>query len=818
MLEWLLGLEEMGGAGVGGLEVGFARPVEVWAFGMIALACVGVGVWSYARMEGAGWARGVLGVARGVVLVVLLVLVLGPRAVEREELVERDRVVVLVDRSSSMGVADVEGGGGARVSREASLREGLSAAWEGLRGMMGRRDVVWLGFGEGVRELEAGADGVALGAAAGRRTDIGGALDEAAARVAGRPVAGVVVISDGRWTGVGGGAGLSGGVGGGEAGGVGGLGESALERLRAAGAGVYGVALGSASGAVDVSVARVEAPRLAFLADETPVTVELDRLGGAAGVPGSGVVRLIDEATGIVLDEQRVEFGGDGDDGSGSGSRVTLRAKAGEAGSRDWRVEVESDGADLVEANNSALVRVEFVDRPMRVLYVDGYPRWEQRYLKNLLIREGTVDVSALILSSDKRFLQEGNTEIDRLPSSAEGWSEFDVVVLGDVGPEVFTSAQLEQLREHVAVAGGGLVWAAGPARVPWSWHGTALGDLLPFVEGGVEREGVAGDVVMRPTGEAERLGVLRLGDPASGGAWPERLSRPETGWSRLRYAQRVASGGLKPASRVLGEGVPVLGGGATPLVMSMRFGAGKSVYVGTDETWRWRYGRGELLFERYWLQLVRMLGRERLARSGEGAGLEVAPGRAVVGQTVRVSVEVRDQALLERAPGTVGVMVSRGDASGVDGDGGGERLTLRRVGGGGGGSAGGDGAGGGGVGVEYAAFWEAGAPGAYRVRVDDPVFAGRGLEESVEVRWPTDELRRPQADHAALARLAGSTEGGGMIDLGDLGSLDELLPNRMARREFERAEPLWDSPLALIVVMGLLTFEWVGRRLIRLV
>ena len=90
------------------------------------------------------------------------------------------------------------------------------------------------------------------------------------------------------------------------------------------------------------------------------------------------------------------------------------------------------------------------------------------------------------------------------------------------------------------------------------------------------------------------------------------------------------------------------------------------------------------------------------------------------------------------------------------------------------------------------------------------------GLEANVEVALPDDELRRPETDHEQLQLLADET--GGTVTLAsDLESLPEF-PNRASRRLFERTESLWDTPLALTLVLLLLTFEWVARRVIRLI
>jgi hypothetical protein len=266
----------------------------------------------------------------------------------------------------------------------------------------------------------------------------------------------------------------------------------------------------------------------------------------------------------------------------------------------------------------------------------------------------------------------------------------------------------------------------------------------------------------------------------------------------------------LKPAAQVLAMGEPVMGGPDTPIVIAMRFGAGRSVYVATDEIWRWRYGRGELFFERFWLQLMRMLGRERLARTGEAAVLVASPKRASVDQPVRIMLQLLDQYLIDLELPSVTARATRAPQPG-DVDQSRQELTLERVTNplatARGASA---------ESADYVATWIPSEPGVWTIRPDEADLVGLEVKAEIEVILPDDELRHPEADHGALVALAERT-GGATIAPEDLGRLADLLPNREQRRVIEQSESLWDTPLALMILLTLLTIEWVGRRVIRL-
>jgi hypothetical protein len=325
---------------------------------------------------------------------------------------------------------------------------------------------------------------------------------------------------------------------------------------------------------------------------------------------------------------------------------------------------------------------------------------------------------------------------------------------------------------------------------------------------------------VVRALG-ADRLGVLELGESADKG-WPVALVDPMTGWSQLRWAQRIDPSVLKPTAEVLAWARPVSAGipssqeaagdgppeNGTPLVLTMGYGAGRVIYVATDEIWRWRYARGEALPERFWLPLIRLQGRESLARSSRPAMLEAVPRRSELRRPVRVSLTLLDQALVDvggNAP-SLTVRATRVDQEAGSAPETPATLTLvpersaaeapART---------------------FATIWLPERAGRYRLEPVDPMLAGLAMSAEVEVALDDDELRHPETDHPLLERLAG-VSGGQVLPVSDLSRVPDLLP----RREVHIAgtpeiETLWDKPAVLAALILLLTVEWVGRRLIKL-
>lgn len=875
LLRWALDLKSLS-FDQEGVEFGFERPLPTWGWTLVVLAAAALAWWSYRRLEGPRLVRAGLCAARVLILLLMVLLITGPRLVKPNETQEKDWVIVLADRSASMTIKDAPSSDastpaspGARITREKQLRDALARSGPMWNELAANRTLVWLGFDVGAFDLRAArataspepdAGPVPLGDAAGRRTAIGRALDQALRRAAARPVSGIVILSDGRS--------------------IDQPSRATMRRLEAERIPVYAVPLGSPEPVTDYSIRRAEGPKSAFVNDFIPIEVEIERLGvssaNSANTPGAKA-QLIDNATGQILDERELTFdppspgssspSTPSDDSPASSgrpgpaatrsatARVTLTTKSEQSGTPNWSIRIVPPTPDLVEENNASAVAVDLIDRPLRVAYFDGYPRWEQRYIKQLLVRERSMRGTSMILASGRRFVQEGDESMLTLPRSPEEWRAFDVIMIGDVRPELFTDEQLQQIKDHVAIDGAGLVWIGGEGATPGAWRGTPLADLLPFVLSGGDTSGLpiwSGPVTITPTPLADRLGVMRLLPNAIEGSWwPAEIADPATGWNQIQWAQRLDPALLKPAVEVLAQARDVRAPAATidapvssstaedvsPILVSMRFGAGRVLYLGTDEVWRWRYGRGELYAERFYLQILRMLGRESLSRAGKLATLSVTPARAEVEQPVRVAVELIDQSLIDAAPASMRVRivregaVTRGESpsspsapgtAAVDEsfapveltllpettDGAAPRDSRAR-------------------GVRtYAATWIATESGSYRVEGTDPLLVGIGstgaggaglLTAPVQVWLPDDELRRPETDHLSLAQLAQAT-GGSILSARDLSDLPSLLPNRELRLAGEPdVETLWDTPLALMLLMLLLTMEWVVRRLIRL-
>lgn len=238
----------------------------------------------------------------------------------------------------------------------------------------------------------------------------------------------------------------------------------------------------------------------------------------------------------------------------------------------------------------------------LRVLYVEGQPRWEYRYLKNALLRDRHVHLQCLLLSADPDFEQEHSRGVEplrALPAAAR-LNDYDVIVLGDVAaadeavPWLYAGAF-----QAVAAAvreGAGLLVIDG-AQSNRAWAETALGPLLP-VRFAATAPRLLATGPFRPARSTPTPGFLRLE--------PEAMDDERT-WSGLPALEASI-----PVERATGDATVFLtrddGPRPAPLLASRREGKGVVAWLGVDEVWRWRAGVGDRYMARFYGQLLRAI------------------------------------------------------------------------------------------------------------------------------------------------------------------------------------------------------------------
>ncbi len=780
MLQWLWGLERIRLVDGGPISFRFATPPAPWIMLAGAVLAGAAASLAYRRSGLSRRLRWSLIVLRlGVVLTVLFILG-RPMLVLRRTIVDPSFVAVLVDRSSSMAAKDIGEDPGAMHrhdrTRWQQVIDALTTPETGLLDQLASRHQlgVWL-VGESAVRLDArgtAANTAELArrleeaAPTGSRTDLAKSISQVLQETAAERLAAIVVVSDGRQT---------------ERSDASGPIDEALARSVR----VHTLAAGSTLPRRDVAIASVWAPETVFVRDT--VSVEYEAVATGYQEPSAVLVELRDESTGALLASQAHELGGER-----SRVRGAVQYRPDGVGRRRLRLAAVPRPDEENVDNNRADVVVAVHSEKIGVLYVESVPRFEYRYLKNLLLREPDIESSCLLLEATPDFAQEGTLPIQQFPRSVEEMRRYAVIILGDVDPHAdwLTPVQQSMIVDFVSIEGGGLAFIAGERSLPHRLRQTALEKLLPvriepqflgrydgpLLEGFSARltpDGRASPVFRyQSTSEANDQIVANL---------------PEFFW----FA-RVA--GTQPAASVLAVHPSArTAEGLMPLAVLGRFGAGRTFFLGTDDLWRWRQDSGDMYYENIWLQVIYTLARAKKLGPSQPWRLETDRRQYELGETVRATLAAIDEipigadgrhevsvldehdALADRF-----VLTSPGTASRqMDGS-----FVPRRAG-----------------------------NFTLTTTVPGSGLGDKELTKSISVVALEPEMERLEADHEFLQLLATRTDGQFRrvgLDHQDIAS---AIPDRSIQLADDIEEPIWDSGLLLGLFIALVATEWTLRR-----
>lgn len=476
-----------------------------------------------------------------------------------------------------------------------------------------------------------------------------------------------------------------------------------------------------------------------------------------------------------------------GPDGQAQTVRIPYRPA--HEGRFRFRLEVAPLEGELETANNRLEREIEVRKEKIRVLLADGAPRYEFRYLRNLLARDATIELHSLLQEADLEHTEQDPTALRLFPLRRDELLAYDVILVGDLNPALLGSGALRNLAEYVLHKGhgGAVVFIPGPRFMPLAYRGTPLAGLMPVDLATArypdpDRRAQGFRVV--PTEVGRSSPGMQLGDS------PEQTARI---WEQLPALSWVLEArDLKPGARVLAEASynHATGTRATP-VMSMQFvGAGRVLMHLTDETWRWRYRVGDVYFARYWIQTIRYLARSKLSQPG-GVELDVGHREYRRGESVPLSVRFNDES---RAPaeddGVAVVLEHQGGKT--------QRLKLQRA-------------------AARRGWFETTlsglAPGDYHAWLAVPATEGRSPAVDFSVIAPPGEFERTRLASAEMQQAAELTKGRYYTPATIERLLEDLPEGRPVPIESLPPRPLWNRwPLVLLLFL-LLAAEWIVRK-----
>jgi uncharacterized membrane protein len=742
-------------------------PLPPWAVVLLALAAAAAVALAWRGLRGEARRRrraALLALRAGSALLALFLLV-EPALELLQTARVRNRFAVLVDASRSMGFP-VEPDGPSRSAAAGKLLAGARGALEALSD---RVDVEWYAFGGDVSPADPAEVVRGLPPRAGE-TDVLGALQAVASGAGGssRRLAGALVVSDGADN-----TALAEG-----------LGAEGRAQLRALGVPVNAVAVGR-SAPRDLAVERVAVDDFAFVRN----TVTVEATLRARGFGGEEVRLLLRREGAIVASTTvRLERGRDR-------YAVPLSFAPDATGTFVFTVAAPVLPGEAVAENNTRSFVLRVIRDRVRVLLVAGRPSWDVRFLRGLLKQDPNVDLVSFFILRSNADDPGPQHELSLIPFPVqeifgEQLRTFDAVIFQNFAYAPYRGLEIERflpnLRDYVR-NGGALAMLGGEQSFGDGRYGeTPLSEILPVapIDGATLADG---EVRPRLTAEGRRHPVTNLaaGDAPNEAAWG---ALPPIGAVNLTRALPPGSG----ASVLLETPGVLVQGGPAPLVAVREVGAGRTLAVATDGSWRWGFGaaeggQGNRAYLRFWNSALRWLVRDPGL-----APLQVEPESPAVepGAPVGVSIEARapdwGPAAGRRVSAELvsedGRAVSR--AEGIADEDGNVRLALVPPG-----------------------------PGAYKIVARGEGGGAETATAAVAVRGagPEDADAAPRPE--LLSAVAEATGGRFAALPGDGLPQLQLADPEVVEIGRRKAVPIWDRWWVLGALAATLAAEWILRR-----
>jgi hypothetical protein len=624
----------------------------------------------------------------------------------------------------------------------------------------------------------------------GDYTEAGDAVVDILEKLEGEKIASVLLLSDGRITG-----GLP-------------LADAAAQAV-ARNVPIQALTFGSEEPPIDLRIDRVDVPAETSLGDTLMLalqitnhvrpnlkcTVKLYERAIDEAAPADQPVGLeaykLDQEKSITLPRGRND--------------VILTTIPNTEGLREYRVVLPEFEDEIDYANNQAIVRVKVVKRTLRVLFVAGKATREYQHAVVCMLRDPVIRLSCFLQSAQVAYVQQGNVVIDRLPQTVAQWQEYDIVVLYDVDPKEISAQQISGLETTIS-KGAGLLVVAGRAHGMGPLlqiHSNKMQQLLPVEidKDRPPRHEVVFDkpitVERTPEGRSTPVGRLVASDNLNEEIW--------SGFPALYWYHPVVSAKQRAIVVLRKKNGPTALEDAGDCIMAIqRFGEGLVTYLGTDETWRWRDPYGAYDYELFWSHLVRYLGETRLLGAQKQVTLGSDKQVYAPGEKAQIKLQILDQALFQQLTGEqlTATVLDPGKAKQV--------IALERDPGG-------------------QPFYQ----GVYLARQVGPhqVDAWHSLSTSdtaakrlFEVRAgfkvemiPLESLD-PRADLEGMEKLARATGGVSLdhrtMSREALTKLVASISTEPLTLSMEQVREVWDSWIALALVLVLLTVEWTLRKL----
>jgi hypothetical protein len=791
----------------------------VWLAVVMALALAGAAWWFYRRETHAqeGRARWLLPLLRSAIVFFIVLILAGPVLHHRKTIGDLARVLVFVDASKSMGVTDDFMDPSRKVIEATSygwLREGVlpsnrlgnavkpelltnevvvsafqkfdgATRWQRMESLLlnahdgilprlaKKHNVeVWELAGTKPERIWNAEQAVPLpknlpGKPEGDATDLSDAIAERVGQKSHERCV-VVLLSDGQHN----------------------LGSPPLETAKVAGGRntpIFTVGVGAIERPADLAVTDVTAADTVFVEDRVRGEVSLKDDMPA----GQSFTLKIEEGSQLLWEKplitehthlRKVEFDFPIKD------LVEAKKKAVEGATFTslplaFKVSIAPLSGEKDANNNAMTFRARAVTQRRKLLLLDGRPRWEFRYLRNMFDRDPQWEVNALVAGTELTDVWERGDKPGQFPPTREALFAYDLIGFGEVPPKLLRDEELEWIKEFVGTRGGGLFFVDGQREALRALAHGPLGALFP-VEW-LARAGKELPTGIELTERGAAFGPMRfVGDTKENAAV----------WRSLKPPHWFAPVKALPGAEVLLDGIT--GTQKQPVIVLRPFGAGKVLFLGTDETWRWRYDVADKYQDPFWHQMAAAVMEPPYAVRDKNVALDAGTVNYIAGDAAELRVRLRDdrgRAVTKGQPSAMlfrdGQKVATISLSADDNRGGAFRGKTGPL-----------------------------APGSYEVRVDAHGLVPQAgdLHAEFYVSSRGGDAARELADlncNEELLQQMARASGGEFYREEDARKLVEKL-EPMSKGRIEESETiLWQSWWWFVPIVGLLTVEWLLRK-----
>ena len=700
-----------------------------------------------------GWHSTTIWGMQSALVALVLFLLWQPAIVIGELSSQQNIIAVVVDGSRSMSIADSNGR-----SREAAA----IAALEGglLAGLKKRFQVRIYRLGSQLAPVNSLAQLQPVDPA----THIAGGLKQLVTQTADLPVGAILLLSDGAENA----AGLAGS----------GVSEDAMQALRNRRLPVHTIGFGKPAPAHDIELEDVSVAATVAVNARVATTVSLVQ-HGYTGQKATLDVRDGDKT----LAEREITLAPDG--------RIqteVLYFPVGDAGAKSLAFAVQPLAGEENLSNNSISRPILVSDAKRRILYVEGEPRWEYKFIRRAEDDDPTVQLVSMLRTSENKIYRQGISDpselADGFPIRPEDLFSYSGIIIGSVAADYFTPLQQELLREYVDRRGGGILFLGGRQSLSdGGWAASSLNDLLPTFLPPGNHNFHRDSATVELTAEGIDSPITRLLED------PEKNAER---WKKLTYlADYEDPGTPKPGAVVLAD--MNVGHRKLPLLITQNYGHGRTAIMATGGTWRWQMSEalGDPSHDLFWQQLLRWL-----VADSPGPVTASMPSRQLFDQgQVQFTAQVRDRQFQPTADAHVTAhIVGPDNASAL--------IAL---------SPSQDSPG------QYQAEWTAENPGTYLAEVaaessgSQPQPLGSSVltfqrEDGVAEHFHTGQNR-------LLLQQLSSETGGSYWNPADLKNLPRDISYSDAGISIRSTKELWDMPIVFLFLLGLPIAEWLLRR-----